>query len=363
MVFFCTSILALKTNEALKQEVKETILKGVDWDKFVVFSTNHYVLPALYIRLKEAELLSFLPTDLVAFMKNLAHLNATRNRKLLEEVFEINALLTSNNITPIFLKGAAHLVSNLYSDYAVRMIGDIDLLVAPNKMIKSAKILENAGYSSITEYNPRKFEDRRHYPRLIHKDKLVAVEVHKDLVKKKQDRQFDYHTIEKTKQQINGVFIPSFENLVIHNAINSQMNDLHYLYVRLNLRQQYDLFLLSKFTDVQNSYKAFGFHQNKTCAYLVKTAFIFQNDTSLEYDKNSKSWWYKNRVNGQLKYPKTFKYINRLIFIGVQTKTYLALIIAHITHPEDRRFVLEKVSSAKWWKEFLGRRYKGMRSN
>ena len=64
IVFFCTSILALKTNDLLKEPIKKTILKDVNWELFVKISTSHYILPALYIRLREAQLLYLLPRRL-----------------------------------------------------------------------------------------------------------------------------------------------------------------------------------------------------------------------------------------------------------------------------------------------------------
>ena len=363
MVFFCTSILALKANSSFKSEVKTTILNGVDWDKFVVFSTNHYVLPALYICLRDVGFLKLLPTDLVAFMKNLTLLNSERNKRLISEVYEINALLISNNITPIFLKGAAHLCIDLYSNIGLRMIGDIDLLVAPIDLLRAAKVLEKQGYQSVEEFVPHQFENMKHYPRLSHKDKLVAVEINKSVVKKKRDRQLDYQKIDKTKQKINGVFVPSYENLVLHNTINAQMNDLQYLTAKINLRQQYDLFLLSKFVDVQKCFEAFSFHQNKLNAYLVKTAFIFQNDSTLYHTKNYRASFSTKRISAQLNHPKIFKHINAFVFVGVQLNMYLCLVWAHLANRKDRRFVLNKILSNKWWKGFLERKYKGMKSN
>ena len=328
-----------------------------------MFSTTHYVLPALYVCLRDVGLLKLLPTDLVAFMKELTQQNSERNKKLISEVYEINALLNSNGITPIFLKGAAHLCIDLYSNIGLRMIGDIDLLVAPIDLLKAAKVLEKEGYQSVEEFVPHQFENMKHYPRLSHKDKLVAVEIHKSVVKKKRDRQLDYQKIDKTKQKINGVFVPSYENLVLHNAINSQMNDLHYLIAKINLRQQYDLFLLSKFVDVQKCFEAFSFHQNKLNAYLVKTAFIFQNDSTLYYTKNFRNRISTKRINAQFKYPKTFKYFNAFVFVGVQFNMYFCLVWTHLANRKDRRFVLNKILSRKWWNGFLERKYKGMKSN
>ena len=363
IVFFCTSILALKTNDLLKEPIKKTILKGVKWELFVKISTSHYILPALYIRLREAQLLYLLPDDLVAYMKDITTLNKTRNRALYAQVLSVNALLKSNDITPIFLKGTAHICVHLYDDIAERMIGDIDLIVAPNKMLKAAKILQKAGYHPLTEYHPQRFEKMKHYPRLVHKKQIGAVEIHKAVVNNQAFAQLNYEKIEHTKQNINGVFIPSFNNMIIHNAINTQINDSHFLFSKINLRQQFDLFLLSKHQNVQQSFKDFKFHFNITTGYLVKTSLLFHNDPSLSYQETIRTRWVLHRVNSQLKHPIIFKFINAFIFIAYNSVSYFFLFIYRLKNKIERQILVKKVTNRKWLVRFFQLNYKALKAS
>ena len=163
-------------------------------------------------------------------------------------------------------------------------------------MIRTAKLLENFGYKPMVEFTTENFDATKHYPRMCSKDKLMAVEIHKDVVQNINHRELNYETINATKQKGNGVFIPSLQNLVLHNAINSQMNDKYYLFGKINLRQQYDLNLLSKIIDVQKTITDFKFHRIKLTAYLIKTASTFKANSSLHYSENIFSCIIENSI-------------------------------------------------------------------
>ena len=45
----------------------------------------------------------------------------------------------------------------------------------------------------------------RHYPRIIRKDSIAGVEIHKDLLSEKYVNEFNYNFVEKDSQVINGL--------------------------------------------------------------------------------------------------------------------------------------------------------------
>ena len=363
ILYFCTAILSLKKYKSNTLKVEGIIQNGVNWELFVAFSTGHYVLPALYINLKYANLLHLIPKDLVLFMEDIASQNNVRNVRLHSEVLDLNTLLNANNIQAIFLKGSAHMCLNLYSDYAERMIGDIDILVAPNEMLRVAEILKSAGYFSLTEFNAYLFDSTKHYPRMCHKDKLMAVEIHKEVIQNVGDRQLNYQIINHTKQMVNGVYIPSFENLVLHNAMNTQMNDKHYLFGKLNLRQQYDLYLLSFKVDVMRTFKEFNYHVPKLVAYIVKTALIFKNTPTLSFPINWRTSLVKYRVKTQIAHPKRFKYINALIFFFAYSATYINLFFVYLRSAKTRKRLLNRFTDVAWIRAFIKRNVNSMFSH
>jgi len=363
MLFFCTTILTFSNDLKQKSKIKQTILNGLDWEFFVAFSTGHYILPALYINLKNVNLLQLLPSDLVVFMADIYNQNSNRNMRLYAEVLEINELLLAHNISPIFLKGSAHLILNLYTDPAQRMIGDIDFLVAPNKMLLAAEVLAQVGYVAMAKFDATKFKRTKHYPRMVHQNKLMALEIHKDVIQNEKNRQLNFQKIDLTKQQVNNVFVPSFSNLVLHNAMNAQMDDKHYLFGKINLRQQLDFFLLSDKVDVNKVLSDFNFHLPKLEAYLVKTSLIFKNTPSLIEPKNIRSFFVRNRIIAQLEHPRMFKYINAVIFFFVYIIIYSKLFLDYMFKSSSRKRLVNKVKDIEWWKNFLTLNYKSMFSN
>ena len=113
-LFFVAKCLTISLEEKNRKEV-EIQLKAtkIDWDAVVKVSTAHYVFPALYINLKRAKFIHYLPEKLVNYMIHISNLNRERNLQIIEQANEINTLLLANNITPIFLQGTAFLSQNL----------------------------------------------------------------------------------------------------------------------------------------------------------------------------------------------------------------------------------------------------------
>ena len=142
-LFFVAKCLTINHEEHNKRIVEEMLQSNtVDWDEVVKLSTAHFVFPALYCNLKRASFLSYLPEDLVEYMKYITDLNRERNEKIIAQAKELNTLLLEHNITPIFIKGTGNLLEGLYEDIAERMVGDIDFICSPEDFPKAIELLE-----------------------------------------------------------------------------------------------------------------------------------------------------------------------------------------------------------------------------
>ena len=147
ILLFIAKCLTISHEEKYLKEIKNELKFGIiNWEKVVQVSSSHYVLPALYCKLKRHHLLALIPSDLAQYLKFLSNLNRDRNQEILFQAKEINTLLLKNNIVPIFLKGAAFILEDLYDDIAERMIGDIDFLVSKSDYQKTIFILKKDGY-------------------------------------------------------------------------------------------------------------------------------------------------------------------------------------------------------------------------
>ena len=164
---FIGKCLTLSKIEDNRSEILNILKKrNVSWDAIIKVSTAHLVFPALYCNFKDTGFLNLIPKDLVDYMAHLYKLNHNRNLKIIEQVKEINKLMLTNNISPIFLKGTSYLIEELYNNIGERMIGDIDFLVPDYQFLKTIKIFKEYGYISNMKEEDIIFPSK-HYPKMM----------------------------------------------------------------------------------------------------------------------------------------------------------------------------------------------------
>ena len=250
-LFFIGKCLTIN-HEPHNFKIVEELLKSeqIDWDSVVKVSTSHYVFPALYCNLKRSKFLHYIPDDLVEYMKHITDLNRERNQQIIAQAKEINKLLLENNITPIFLKGTGNLLEGLYEDIAERMVGDIDFLIKKSDYSKTIELLTDDGYQKEeTSYDDMTFH--WHYPPLLKDNKLVSVEVHKEILKHTHTQFLNYNTILKNIVQKSDFLFESREDKILNSLLPKIINDNLYHSKNFSLRTMYDVFLL--LSEKQNS--------------------------------------------------------------------------------------------------------------
>ena len=125
----------------------------IDWEQFVVIASEHLVLTTCYCRLKQKDVLPLIPEDLKSYLEQITTVNRNRNLTLIDEIKSIAKLLNTQKINHVFIKGAAMLLGNFYTDIGERMIGDIDILVDSKQAELAFDTLKENGYSSLVEFN------------------------------------------------------------------------------------------------------------------------------------------------------------------------------------------------------------------
>ena len=223
-LFFVGKCLSLRSVPDNTDEVRQTIRSGaVDWEQIVWVSTGQFVFSALYLQLKRSGLLSELPPDFVEYMKEFADLNRERNHRIIDQAIEISKLLNEYGITPVFLKGTAHLLDGLYEDIAERQIGDIDLMVDESEMVRAAEILIASGYTPLGEYNPQDFKITKHYPRLQNYNQIAAVEIHRQILGYPSYKSIDSKTLIKNSKNLDlpvMACVMCDQHQIIHNILH-----------------------------------------------------------------------------------------------------------------------------------------------
>jgi len=287
-LFFVAKCLTINHEEHNKRIVEEMLQSNtVDWDEVVKLSTAHYVFPALYCNLKRAAFLSYLPEDLVEYMKYITDLNRERNEKIIAQAKELNTLLLEHNITPIFIKGTGNLLEGLYEDIAERMVGDIDFIFSPEDYPKAIELLTSNDYFINSKTGPI-YPGNKHYPRLININKFAAIEIHKELLSKQYSSEFNYDFIMNSYLNIDKIKVLSYENQFLLTIAAYQINDFGFTDKNLLLRNAYDVFLLSKKNITKNVFKKLNILKYPLHCYLACCYEVFNNPETLSYNSSKK---------------------------------------------------------------------------
>ncbi|CAM1361782.1 conserved hypothetical protein [Tenacibaculum litoreum] len=344
----CLTITHDKHNYEL---VEEKIKSGlVDWDTIVKVSTAHYVFPALYCNLKRADFLHYLPSDLVEYMQHITDLNRERNEHIIAEAKEVNQLLLSNNITPVFLKGTGNLLEGLYIDIAERMVGDIDFLVEKKHFETTFKILKKQGYIN---KKPEVFDDDRHFPRVTHPKKIAALEIHREMLRKNKTNLFNYETIKNSLLKTNNITILSIKNQIKLTIFSKLVNDNNYFLKSINLRGAYDVFLLGNKLKVQTEIS-----DNKLSKELNTGLDLYSKLLSkpknLQYTSDKKSQQYVSDCLQNLS-PNRYNKIKKVLLKHyLKTLTRLQILFKALFNKSYFKFVFSKITDFNWLKKKLG---------
>lgn len=340
----CLTINYEKENKiSIEKQLKAN---AINWDNVVKLSTAHYVFPALYCNLKRADFLHYLPKDLVEYMQHITSLNRERNKKIVSQAKGINELLLANNITPIFLKGTAFLLQNLYEDIAERMVGDIDFLVAKSNVEKANEVLIKNGYHRAEEYF-LPHHNHRHLPRLTKENKIAAVEIHKDMIIKKADNLFNYKTCKDSVIKKDNCCFLSIQNQIDLSCLAWQINDSGYFLKNNSLKVSYDIFL--------NSLK--NTKPKPICQKLFKYTNPFLALSSEVLSTNKIAYKNSKDTEKYVFYALKFKK-NRLSIIYYKIKQFytlckirLIILIKSIYNKNYRKFVMSRLKDKNWRKE------------
>ena len=309
------------------------------WDKFVKIGSSHYVIPTLYFKLKERDFLKLLNTELVSYLEEIYNQNCNRNIELVKEVNEISHLLKTHSINHVFLKGAA-LVSSIYKQsIGVRMVGDIDILIAKDQIQKAKNLLELSSYSPIKiPFEPFFNNNGKHLDRMINKNKLFAIELHFKI----SDREIKHEDFLDSKKMINYNFIPKTSNLLFHSIINFQLNDYGSLRATFHFRTLFDVFNLSKPDLI---YKISNFSN------LEKIKVVMKNFDIVKYNTPINLLFFECRFK-LINLFHVFSLFNKILidlflFLSLSPLIRLKQIIALITRGDYRAYALKKLRIIK----------------
>ncbi|TPV35766.1 nucleotidyltransferase family protein [Paucihalobacter ruber] len=227
------------TKETLVQQLKDY----QNWEALVYYGSQHLLLPTIYKRLKDLQILHLLPDDLVAYLEEIHQINHNRNLLLLQQIKQLHGVLSEAHVNHLFLKGAAFLIKGAHSNNLERMVGDIDILVDVSQAQKAFELLKENGYDQQIGFN-YEVKNYRHLNRQISKAGLAAVELHGDLLKHPKQYLIKAKEMLETQVLCNHLPIPNNYFMGLHSVLALQINDLGYYYKTVSLKTLNDTLVL-----------------------------------------------------------------------------------------------------------------------
>ncbi len=352
-IFFIGKCLTISHEKQNRSEIELELKKNkIDWDIIVKVSTAQYVFPALYCNLQSADFLQYLPIDLVEYMIHITDLNRERNQQIIKQAKEINELLLANNITPIFLKGTGNLLEGLYEDIAERMVGDIDLLIHNQNCESAYKLLQKNGYfnknkiSKISKYH-------RHLPRIIHVNKIGAVEIHKEMLRKEKSKFFNYDFIKNSLEKINGITFLSFENQIKLTVFSKFINDDAYLLKNISLRAAYDIFLLDKKLKKHTSINHNHLNKELNAGLKLYTSILSQ-PKNFSFISSKKENIYLNKYINSIDNTKQKSLTTKKVKSYLWFKSRFTILFKALFNKSYFTFVFSRLTDLNWYKKKIG---------
>ena len=193
----------------------------------------------------------------------------------------------------------------------------------------------------------------RHYPRLKKEDRIAALEIHKEFLIEKYQNEFNYSFTEKDSQVINEVSVLSYANKLNLSIIANQINDNGFYYTTMDLRNAYDVFLLSKKTNAKVAVNALIKLTNPLNCFLAACYEVFNKVDSLEHKKTKNVASYLSVFNSQFTNPILTKRRHKRIKIYLFIKYGLYIIYKSIIYKEYRIFLFKRVTDKNWYKRKL----------
>jgi hypothetical protein len=351
--FLCFCLSFEGEEEGKKFIIKKLASGEINQDAFIFLASNHFVLPALTLKFQKYGLCEFFSPDYATHLQDILALNQKRNQKILHQIEEINHALNKENIKPVYLKGTANLLDQIYTDVGERMIGDIDVLIQENDYLKAAEIVLSLGYQNSDEYQGD-VHNVKHFPRLYKPDVPADIEIHRLPVDKKYATHFSSELIFTSKVQITNsvnAYVPADAHKLIHNFIHSQLSNEGYRFKRISLRDIYDVYLLSKRinpADIVNQIK----DKNKAIAYFGFAERVFKDSysPSLKDLPSAKKYikkqqYYLNHSSVQRLHLRAVR-LYQMVFVR-----YLFRIIRMPFSATSRKHVVNRLKDPGWYKK------------
>ena len=229
-------------------QLKKTIsAENFNWERFLLIANNHWLSPYLQFSFEKANLLDNVPDNVLTELQAVRDLVDARNQRIKSQLKQIIRVLNQKDIRPLLLKGASYLMQPVSLIQNYRMTSDIDLLIPIEMINRTIETLKNDQYSFMgllpdgTDY---------HLDPLIKKDAPARIELHiqplSNSSKALINTENAWNNSELIEQENLHYYIFKPEFRVLHQFTHAQIHSRDHANERLDLRQLFDFYLMSK---------------------------------------------------------------------------------------------------------------------
>lgn len=162
---------------------------SINWGRFKDLIIYHELTPFTYFALKDCS--SFLPQDLIAFLRNSYYCSLARCQYLWKEFLRIYDAFEQAGIILLPIKGVA-LLEDLYPDRPLRPMTDLDFLIREENLLKAEEIFRDLEYrKELYGLKEEYWRKNQYHVTFYHRQKqkkLPFVELHWSLDYKRKNR-------------------------------------------------------------------------------------------------------------------------------------------------------------------------------
>lgn len=141
-VILCSGRICLEVERVGR--IHSLLKNGIDWAYLLQIAQTHRMTPFLYKAL-QAIPPSTMPTPVLAKLENDFHIHTRRNLILTAKLLHILRLCERQGIQAVPFRGPA-LAAALYGDLALRLYGDLDILVRKQDVLRTTQLLVSSGF-------------------------------------------------------------------------------------------------------------------------------------------------------------------------------------------------------------------------
>jgi hypothetical protein len=181
------------------------------------------------------------PADVGAYVNHLFERNLARNARLEAQLTEFVTALNADGIIPILLKGAALLATRDKASAALRLISDLDILVAPSEFERALECSGRLGYR-IHYRSPS--QDSKCYADLERSDNVGMIDLHRE----RPGHKFFYRSHADVTQycklrsgEVGTFYVPTSSYQALILVFHDAFQDYDYWLGTIDLRHLLDL--------------------------------------------------------------------------------------------------------------------------